>query len=291
MHPCLRMSILLTLTVVAGTVICLGQELVQRFTNTDIVEMSTAGLSDDLILAKIQSVHGNGLTSFDTSVAGLKALKAAGVSDPVIKGMINPAGLHSSFATSPQVSGSKVLPVTGYPNLPPPETGVYWRDQDKFVFIEGQVVSQSKVGGKVGSFVTSGVRSQHWDAYLANATSKHRVKDLRPVFYFYVPEGSSSADYVLIRLEKKRDHREFQTGSFGGLMGGRSGVRKGREIQFKSEHVGTRTYRITLEENLHAGEYAFFMRTGQQAMMTNRKVAASSGGNATGRIYDFSVAD
>ena len=33
------------------------------------------------------------------------------------------------------------------------------------------------------------------------------------------------------------------------------------------------------------------MGTGQQAMMASRKVSGSSGGNATGRLYDFTIPD
>jgi len=51
--------------------------------------MVSLGLSDDVIIEKIRSVP---VTSFDTSVAGLKVLKAAKVSDAVLKAMINPHG-------------------------------------------------------------------------------------------------------------------------------------------------------------------------------------------------------
>jgi hypothetical protein len=37
---------------------------------------------------------------------------------------------------------------------------------------------------------------------LNGPTSNNRIKDRRPVFYLYVPEGASGADYALIKLEK-----------------------------------------------------------------------------------------
>jgi hypothetical protein len=260
-----------------------GQELAKRLTNQDIIAMVAAGLSDDVIIAKIRSVSGADGLRFDTSVDGLKALKAAKVSDAVIKVMINPA---------PPVSLAPAgTPVTIDPNLPPPEVGVYWKDGATFVLIQGQAISQAKVGGRAGSFFTYGMRGQHWDAYLNGPTSNNHVKERQPVFYFYVPEGSSAADYALIKLEKKGDRREFQIGTFGGVSGGKSGVKQDKEIPFKSEHVGVRTYRITLEGNLQSGEYGFFMGTGQQNTMAGRNVSASSGGSTAGRIYDFSVPD
>ena len=56
-------------------------------------------------------------------------------------------------------------------------------------------------------------------------------------------------------------------------------------------HVAIRTFKVTLDSDLNAGEYAFFMGTGQQAMMTEGRVSAGSGGTVAGRIYDFNVPD
>ena len=260
-----------------------GEDLARRLTNQDIIDMVSLGLSDEVVIAKIRSVSGADGLKFDTSVDGLKALKAAKVSDAVIKVMINPAPPMSMVAPG--------APISIDPNLPPPEVGVYWKDGATFVLIQGQAISQAKVGGRAGSFFTYGMRGQHWDAYLNGPTSNNHVKERRPVFYFYVPEGASAADYALIKLEKKGDRREFQIGTFGGLSGGKSGVKKDKEILFKSEHMGVRTYKITLDSDLQAGEYAFFMGTGQQDMMAGRNVSASSGGSTAGRIYDFSVPD
>src|SRR5271170_4282907 len=68
-----------------------GQELNKRLTNQSIIEMVSLGLSDDVIIAKIRSMTDADAFKFDTSVDGLKALKAGNVSDAVIKVMINPA--------------------------------------------------------------------------------------------------------------------------------------------------------------------------------------------------------
>ena len=88
------------------------------------------------------------------------------------------------------------------------------------MLIEGQALARAKVGGRAGSFFTYGMRSEHWDAYLEGPTSKNHVKDRQPRFYFYVPDGISAADYVLIRLERKGNRRGFQVWSFGGVKVG-----------------------------------------------------------------------
>jgi hypothetical protein len=60
-----------------------------------------------------------------------------------------------------------------------------------------------------------------------------------------------------------------------------AGVKRDKEIPFKSEHVALRTYRIEIDQDLKAGEYAFFMGTGAQAMMSSNR-GGSSGGSASG---------
>jgi hypothetical protein len=258
--------------------------MAKRFSNQDIISMVQLGLSDDVIIAKIRTMSANNPDSvnFDTSTEGLKTLKAANVPDSVIKVMINPAPSPTTVVTAS-------TPLTIDPNLPPPEVGVYWKNGVNFVLIQGQAVTNAKVGGKAGSFFTDGLRNQHWDATIAGPTSKNVVQERLPSFYLYVPDGSDGSDYVLIKLNKKYDRREFQVGSFGGITGGKSGVKRDKELSFKSEHVGLRTYRISLGEELKPGEYGFFMGTGQSATMSGARGGNRSGGLASGRIYDFSI--
>ena len=261
-----------------------GAVVRRRLTNQDIVAMVTSGISEDVILAKIRSATATGAsaTSFDTSVDGLKALKAANVPDAVVKAMIDPT---PAAPTVVSLTG----PATLNPNLPPPEIGMYWKDGSNFVFIQGQVVSQSKVGGRAANVFTYGIKQVHWDAFVNGPTSNNRVRELRPTFYVYVPDGASAADYVLIRLTKKGDRREFQIGTFGGWLGGTSGPDRSKEIPVKSDHVGIRTYRLSVNSELKPGEYAFFMATGQQSATAGEMAGKGAGGAATGRVYDFTI--
>ncbi len=59
----------------------------RRMTNQDVLDVVSLGLGDDVILEKIRSAPE---TDFATDLESLKALKAAHVSDPVIRAMINP---------------------------------------------------------------------------------------------------------------------------------------------------------------------------------------------------------
>lgn len=265
--------------------LCAAQDaasLHQRLTNKDIISMVQAGLSEGVITTKIRATSSSNPASisFDTSADGLKALKAANVSETVIEAMINPMPPQPTVITSG-------APLTLDPTLPPPEVGVYWKDGTRYVRIEGQAISQTKIGGRAGSMFTYGFRGLHWDAYVNGPTSSHVVKERRPVFYLYVPDGGSSSDYSLMKLNKKGDRREFQIGTLSGKMGGgKAGLKPDKEIAFQAEHVGIRTYKVMIDQDLQPGEYAFFMATGEQVESTGRQ---GTGGAMTGRVYDFSL--
>jgi len=279
---------LLILCLLLVSCVAWTQQMSHRLTNQDIIDMVALGLSDDVIITKIHAAAKPEDLAFDTSTQGLKALKAGNVSDAVLKVIINPAPAPVPAAA---LAAPGIAPVANDPNLPPQEVGVYWKNGFTFERVEGEIVSQAKVGGRAGSYFTYGIRSQHWDAYINGPTSKNRVKERRPLFFFYVPDGASAADFALIKLEKKGNRREFQIGSFGGVTGGKSGVKRDKEVSYKAEHVAIRTYRITLPEDLKPGEYAFFMGTGQQSMMSSSTVSSTSGGSAAGRVYDFTIPD
>ena len=56
----------------------------QTLTNQDIIEMSKLGLSDAIVIQKINTSK----AAFDVSVAGMKSLKDAGVADALVAAML-----------------------------------------------------------------------------------------------------------------------------------------------------------------------------------------------------------
>src|SRR6266496_3247498 len=94
----LKMVALLCATLtVASFLPASGQELSKRkLSNQDILDMASLGLGDNVILEKIRTAPE---TDFATDLGSLKALKAAHVSDPVIRAMISPKA--TSVAASP----------------------------------------------------------------------------------------------------------------------------------------------------------------------------------------------
>lgn len=259
-----------------------AQELTKRFTNQDVIDMVGLGLGEDVIIEKIRAAED---PAFDTSMDGLKALKAAQVPDTIIKVMINPkAGMAAPAAMAAAAPGGGVAED---PNLPPREVGVFWKDGANWVLIDGQAVSQAKLGGRWGSFATMGIKAKHWNGFVNGKSSRNVVRENRPVFFVYVMEGTSAADYVLIKLDPKGDKRQFEIGSIGGVVGGKSGVRTDKMRPFNYERVASRTYRVTLDEDLPPGEWGFFMGTGQAMALSGG--GGPTGGSSQGRMYDFHI--
>jgi hypothetical protein len=75
-------------------------------TNKDVVEMMKAGLTADVIVAKIKSSE----TNFDTSPNALAELKAANVADNVILAMVK--------GPSPAAAANEAAPADGIVNVP-----------------------------------------------------------------------------------------------------------------------------------------------------------------------------
>jgi len=74
----------------------------KALTNQDVVDLVKTGLSPDIIKAKIKA----STCQFDTSTAGLKGLKDAGVPDSVIVAMVDPSNKSAGMADAPKSAAS-----------------------------------------------------------------------------------------------------------------------------------------------------------------------------------------
>ena len=209
-------------------------------TNQDVLDLVDLGLADDIVIQKIQSSTS---TSFDTSVAGLKSLKAAKVSDNIIRVMLNP---HAPLVIN--------VPATSAPEstLLPKEVGVYVRLKDKLSEVEPEIVGW-QTGGVLKSIATVGLDKGHINGKIMKSRSPLRIAN--PVeFVIRTPEGTSVTEYQLLSLYVKSNRREFRAMT-GGIFHATGGAER-TAMEFKSEKIGERTWRIQLQ-NLSPGEYGF----------------------------------
>lgn len=247
------------------TSLCSAQQLSQRLTNQDVIDMVALGLSDELVLEKIHAVDS---TDFDTSVKGLRALKAGKVSDLVIRAMINP---HSTPAAGG--SANSLVSSVHDTGVLPEEVGVYFTRNGQLIQMEPEIVGW-KTGGVMKQYATLGIDKQHINGKVMKPRSAVQLSS--PIeFFIRTPEGTSATEYQLLRLYEKANRREFRAFT-GGVYHASAGAER-TAVTFTPEKVSSRTWRIRLS-SLERGEYGFLPPG----------VAASSIA-ASGKIYAFGV--
>jgi hypothetical protein len=279
---------LVTLSLILIAVAVHGQQTSGKpMTNQDVIDLVSMGLSDDVVIDKI---HASQTTDFDTSTPVLKALKAAKVSDGVIRAMINPKGASQPGST-PAVD-TAVAVANSDPNDPDAlhDPGIYLYTEKssgkKMIMLEPTVYSEGKSGGLFKTAMTYGIAKAKWKAVVHNPHANIRTGDTGVVFYFYVEEkgtfgGSSSPnEFTLVRFDVKGDSREttvYQMNAFGGS----SGTQEKANVPFTSVKIRPGVYKITPNAPLKPGEYAFLTASGMGAF--------APGAAAASRLFDFGV--
>ena len=220
----------------------LGQQLSKKMSNQDVIDMVSLGLSDDVVVDKI---HGAGATDFDTAIESLKALKAAKVSDAVIRAMINP---HPAPAAS---TAPVVAPAASNSGIPE-EVGVYMVMKGKITEIEPEVVGW-QTGGVLKSIATQGITKGHTNGKVMKPKSS--IQSPNPFeFIIKTPEGTSATEYQLLKLDEKGNRREFRAMT-GGIIHASGGAEK-NSLEFTPEKIASRTWRIKFAD-LKKGEWGF----------------------------------
>jgi hypothetical protein len=100
-HSVLLLTVVLSGTTLASQDTQTSKASAKSLTNADVRDMLSAGLSQEIVIAKIAA----STCEFDTSPAALKVLKAANVSDGVILAMVQaPTGSRRQEATDAEPS-------------------------------------------------------------------------------------------------------------------------------------------------------------------------------------------
>lgn len=284
-------SLLLVLLALAITA---GNAQTKPLTNDDIVQMTKAGFDEQTIVKAIQAHE----TAFDTSVDAMVSLKNAGVTKTVIEAMLDvqaknksgsqPAPPKPEEAVKPatasapahgQAATSEDWPaeLTGMLR----EVGIYYKQDGKFARLYGRPVVASQTGGFLKSSLTMGMSKIRSKGEVPGKHAQLQVPTRQPDFYFYMAEGQTPDDFVVVRMEEKGDRREFQVGSFGGAAGGmNTGLELHKVSQIIIERVGPHVYRARPDQELKDGEYGFL---GSFVVLT----AGMAGGGE--KVYDFGV--
>ena len=276
----MKYCVLFTLAVLLFVGAAIGQEVL---TNQAVVEMVTAGIPDEVIVARIKGSQ----TNFDLSTPALAKLTEAKVSTTIMKAMIEPR--PSDPAPSASVATAAVIdsndPMAAH------DPGIYLmvtarEGGRKMVLIERAGSGRDKTAHVWKAALTEGIAKAQIRAEVPGPRAAVRA-GVRPDFYMYFPPTgnlgsadsiSSPSQFSLLLLERKKDHRET-TVAKQGIGRASAGIDEKKTVKFTADKFRAYGYKVTPNKNLKAGEYAFVAATGM-------------GGTASGAavvIYDFGV--
>jgi hypothetical protein len=220
-----------------------------NLTIEEVVKLARAGFSEDVIITKIKK----NAKAFDLSADELLDLKKAGLSDNLIKFLLDPSQPYTpapppspgSPAAPPPIA--KKYPEDAFASRVPSDPGLYLFAGDAPAKVDFKVMLGTEVGKmpmKKGKAI----------AYLVGPAAKTRTKATKPIFYLRPPDGKEIADIVLVVLKKKGDRRELEVGP----PGPKQELKAEAMRQFDSVEVGPRLFKVT-PQPLMAGEYLFFL--------------------------------
>jgi hypothetical protein len=246
-------------------------------TNARVIEMSKLGLNDEIIIAKIK----NGSCRFQLEDSDLVQLKKAGVSPTIIAAM-----LDSTAQISPRVAMDKTeVPshveeesrVGVSPENGPSEPGMYVAASGGYVKVLGQILDFTRSGSRLVSGLTAHIKTTKENVQLLGQHAQ-TVTSSTPEFYFIparleADAGVNAGDLVLVRLEEKKERRQFEVGAEGAWRKS-EGISLTHQIQLSRSEVKPGVYKIAPSAGLAIGEYGLYLKRGE--------------GTAP-YIYDFSV--
>jgi hypothetical protein len=221
------------------------QPSAQQVTAGDVILMKQAGLSDDLVIAKIKQNN----RAVDLSTGDLINLKKQNVSDVVVKALMDPSmaapdtgasaaaiakralNLNPSGAT-PEAGGS----AAGDPNDPMTahDSGIYIYSTDSagkshMVMLERAAYQGTKTGGMFTSALTYGAVKAKTKAVLPGSAASIRAAQSKGVFYFYFEDKaaglgraglfaggaiSNPNQFALLKLNADKHNRSTEIGAF-----------------------------------------------------------------------------
>ena len=187
----------------------------------------------------------------------------------------NPTNAPAPVAVSsaPAPSAVAIDPSHSIPN----EAGMYVATSGRFTKILGQIVDFERTGSLLASKVTFGIKSAKGNAQLLGAHAQ-TVTGPSPEFYFIPAKqeadaGVNAGDLILIRLEERKNRRQFEVGAQGDWRASK-GISLTHQVQLDRSEVKPGVYKVTPATELGLGEYGLYLARGE---------------GLAPYIYDFSV--
>jgi hypothetical protein len=218
--------------------------------DADIVSLVKGGLAESTILLAIEQNP----TAFETSPFALVELKNQGVPSAVIDAMLRSKDAASTPASTPPTSME--TPKDSFSSL---AEGTFYKSSDGMVKLQPLMMAG---GGAthMGKMFIPGMTPQFVHTF-RGAEAPIQIKERTPVFYVKqspymvnIP-GHSDRDIVLVRFDKKKDHRELQTTSGGSAFNFKAGFSKEKTPDIVVTRVSDSVFTVTPKGSLPPGEY------------------------------------
>lgn len=229
---------------------------------------------------------GNTFIQPDEKVIGDQVCKIVAVTTPRPSqraAQPSPApAITQGTASTPVVVSHAPAPVVSAvpedaPNSVPTEAGMYVETSSRPTKILGQIVEFVRTGSLLVSTLTYGIKSAKGNAQLLGPHAQ-TVTPSNPTFYFIPAKQESDAgvnagDLILIRLEEKKQRRQFEIGAQGEWRASK-GISLTHQVQLNRSEVKPGVYKIAPATELGRGEYGLYLARGE---------------GLQAYIYDFSV--
>jgi hypothetical protein len=210
--------------------------------NSDIIEMAKAHIPESVILQKIATSECN----FDTSTKGLEALLKAGVKSKTIDAMMKARTRKAAIPIAMPASSSDI---PGMPKNP----GVYYKLDEKFVFLEKANINEKTKGG-MGMALNPFGSSLKKHLIFEGPEAPIQITESKPVFYVFGLNISPRTVKIYI-LEQKKKTREVIAYSEN-VMGDESGPKSDKLVKVVATRSPDGFITITPADDLSSGEYA-----------------------------------
>jgi hypothetical protein len=250
----LSMLLLVPLALAQQSAPATGSSAKKSLTNADVVAMVKAGLEESTVTLAIEQNP----TQFDTSTTALISLKNDGVPKGVIEAMLRSNEPASSSPVPPNSAPAASSP-SNNDTVHMLSEGTYYKGDKGWVKLE-QLTMAGAGMTKVGKMFVPGLTPQMVWTY-RGAQSPIQLAERRPLFYVkespYMANiaGRSSRDIVIVRFDKKKDHRELQATSGGNAFTFKSGFSKEKIPEITVDRVSETIFTITPKADLPPGEY------------------------------------
>ncbi len=236
--------------------------------NAAIIKMTKADLGDDIILQTVRAQPG----SYQTSPDDLVALKAAGVSQPVIAAML---ARNSGLQQHPAPPPVEVTPISANTDDP----GVYFKNRQGQWEAVGLEMVHYRDGGALKSVLTHDIVKKDENGVVNGPKSSLKISPGTEMLILTPSTATDGVEYVILRFHPKSDRREFRVKT-GNVFHSETGADRDA-LDIPVHKVSSRLYGFTVPSDITKGEYGV-LAPGS---------AGAPGIAHAGKVYTFSISE